>query len=71
MTEAGRYRRAAVAFGLMAITAAAPVYAYIDPGSGLLYVQILLSAIAGAVAFIKHPIESMKALLRRIRRTKE
>jgi hypothetical protein len=38
------------------------VFAYVDPGSGLLLIQGLLAVIGGAIVFIKDPLGSCKRL---------
>jgi hypothetical protein len=41
-------------------------HAYVDPGSGLVLLQGELALIGGAIVFIRHPIDSMRRLWRRI-----
>ena len=41
--------------------------AYIDPGSGLLLIQGLLAAVGGIVVFVRHPVETAKRWLQRLR----
>ena len=43
-----------------------PAMAYIDPGTGMIAIQGLIALVIGVVAFVKHPIQSMRRLLRRV-----
>lgn len=43
-------------------------YAYIDPGTGAYVVQALFALIVAGLAFIRHPLKSLKALWERLRR---
>ena len=62
-----RYFR--VRFVLVGIFCFVPVaHAYVDPGSGLLLIQGLLAFIGGVVVFLKHPVQTFKQLIRRLRR---
>jgi len=45
-------------------------YAYIDPGSGMLLIQGLLAAIAAAIAFVTHPIQTIKNMLNNMKKKK-
>ncbi|MDY7094111.1 MAG: hypothetical protein SX243_14170 [Acidobacteriota bacterium] len=42
-----------VVAGLWLLTAAWPAYAYLDPASGSMFLQLLLGGIAGAALFFK------------------
>lgn len=46
-------------------------HAYIDPGSGMLYLQGFLALIGILIAFVKSPIQSIKDLYKRIRNKNE
>jgi hypothetical protein len=39
-------------------------YAYVDPSSGLLLIQGVLALIGGAIAFVKHPMDKLRAAWR-------
>jgi hypothetical protein len=45
-------------------------HAYIDPGSGMLFLQGILALIGIIIAFIKNPFTSIKEFIRRIREKK-
>lgn len=49
------------------IFASLPAYAYIDPGTGLLFMQGLFAALGFLVAFVKNPIKKIKDLSKRLR----
>jgi hypothetical protein len=43
-------------------------HAYVDPGSGMLLWQGLIAVIGAIIVFVRHPIEWLRRLLRRIKR---
>lgn len=43
-------------------------FAYIDPGTGAYVVQALFALIVAGLAYVRHPIKALKALLDRLRR---
>ncbi len=43
-------------------------FAYIDPGSGMLYWQGLIAVIGGLVMLVRNPIQTIKAWFQRLRR---
>jgi hypothetical protein len=45
----------------------APAHAYIDPGSAMLILQGLLAAIGGVMLFVRHPIQTAKKWMNRLR----
>lgn len=47
------------------------LYAYVDPGSGMLVFQGLIATIGGLIMFIKNPIKVLKATLSRIIKIKK
>lgn len=55
----------------IALTAVAPAQAYIDPGSGMLIWQGLLSALGVFLVFVRNPWKSLKMLLARLKRKNE
>lgn len=46
----------------------ASAFAYVDPGSGMLIWQGLIALIGAIIIFIRNPLQSIKALWKRIRR---
>ena len=52
---------------LIPLMAAAPAHAYIDPGSGMLIWQGLLSALGVLLLFVRSPWKSSKMLLSRLK----
>lgn len=52
---------------LLAVTAAAPAQAYVDPGSGMLIWQGLLAALGVVVLFLRNPWQRFKLLLARLK----
>lgn len=50
------------------VTMPASAHAYVDPGSGLLVWQGLIAAVGIGVAFVRHPIDTIKRFLDRFRR---
>jgi hypothetical protein len=57
-----------LAIGLLAFLYPVPVMAYVDPGTGVLLWQGLLSLVAAVVVFIGRPIQAIRRLIDRIRR---
>lgn len=45
--------------------------AYVDPGTGMLMIQGLIALIAGVIAFMKNPWQSIKSLFERLRKKKD
>jgi len=52
-------------FLLLTVVAVRPAHAYIDPGTGMLAVQGLIALIIGAIAFVRHPIKTVRDWLKR------
>jgi hypothetical protein len=50
---------------------ARPAHAYVDPSSGLLLLQGLLAFIGGAIAFVRHPIDKLRAIWRWLSRRRD
>lgn len=44
-----------------------PAYAYIDPGTGLLFMQGFFAALGFLIAFVKSPVKKIKDLSKRLR----
>lgn len=55
---------------ILLLTASSSAQAYIDPGTGMLAIQGLIAVIIGVLAFVRHPIRSMRSWLERLRRRK-
>ena len=55
---------------IVAIFSSLPAYAYIDPGTGLLFMQGLFAAIGFLIAFVKNPVKKIKDLSKRLRSKK-
>lgn len=43
-------------------------YAYVDPGSGMLLWQGLIAVVGAIVVFVRHPIQTLRDLLKRLMR---
>ena len=56
---------AAVLVALMLVAPSAQ--AYIDPGTGMLAIQGLIALVIGVIAFIKHPIQTVRGWVERWR----
>ena len=41
-------------------------YAYVDPGSGMLLWQALIAVIGAIIVFVRHPVDAIKRLYRRL-----
>ncbi len=63
-----RRRLLCLAFGLLH---AGYAWAYVDPGSGMLMIQSLIALCVGIIAFLRSPLQSISALLKRMRRKKD
>lgn len=50
---------------LALISFAAPAFAYVDPGTGMLAIQGLIALVIGIVAFVRHPIQTIGRWWRR------
>lgn len=46
-------------FGAILCTLEKPAYAYVDPGSGFLFLQVADSMLAGAAFFVRHRLKRM------------
>jgi hypothetical protein len=42
-----------------------PVYAYVDPGSGFVFLQVVGSMAAGALFYLRHRLKKMFSFMRR------
>jgi hypothetical protein len=51
---------------LVLLTWIPSAYAYVDPGVSLFLIQGLLAALVSVVVFIRHPIEGIKKILKKI-----
>jgi hypothetical protein len=49
-----------LAFAITLASFATSAHAYVDPGAGMLAVQGLVALLIGAVAFIKHPVRTLR-----------
>ena len=47
---------------------APPAYAYVDPGTGMLAIQGLIALVIGIIAFVRHPIQTLKGWWSRLRK---
>jgi len=54
--------------GLAALFASPSVYAYVDPGSGMLLWQGLIAGVGVVLVFLRSPKQSIKRLLARFKR---
>ncbi len=50
---------------LLMLGFAAPAFAYVDPGTGMLAIQGLVALVVGIVAFVRHPIQAIRRAWRR------
>jgi drug/metabolite transporter (DMT)-like permease len=50
------------------LSAASSAHAYIDPGSGMLAIQGLIALAIGILAFVRHPIRTLRSWRERWRR---
>lgn len=48
---------------------APPANAYVDPGTGMLAIQGLIALAIGIIAFVRHPIRTLKEWWPRLRKT--
>ena len=39
---------------------ATPAFAYVDPGTGMLAIQGLIALVIGVMAFVRHPVQTVK-----------
>jgi hypothetical protein len=55
---------------VLAVLLAQPsvAWAYIDPGSGIVFWQSLIAAVGAALVFMRKPLAALKRLLNRLRR---
>jgi prepilin signal peptidase PulO-like enzyme (type II secretory pathway) len=53
------------------LTGAAPAQAYVDPGTGMLAIQGLIALVIGIVAFVRHPIQTVRDWIARWRHRKD
>jgi uncharacterized membrane protein YczE len=42
-----------------------PVFAYIDPGTGMLAIQGLIALVVGLMAFVRNPLQVIRRIWRR------
>ena len=47
-----------------------PAYAYVDPGTGAYFIQLIMAFIGAGVFYLRHPIKLLKSLLSRIKKKK-
>lgn len=40
--------------------------AYVDPGSGMLLWQALIAVVGAVIVFVRHPVEAIKRLYRKL-----
>ena len=52
----------AMVFGI----AAAPAQAYIDPGSGMLFIQSVIALVGATLVFIRNPIKIIRGWIERV-----
>lgn len=45
---------------------AAPAFAYVDPGTGMLAIQGLIALVIGVIAFVRHPFQAISRWWRRL-----
>lgn len=57
--------------GLICWAYSAPACAYVDPGASLLALQGILALIGGLIVFVKHPVQALKSLWKRLARGKK
>lgn len=50
---------------LLMLGLAAPAFAYVDPGTGMLAIQGLVALVIGVLAFVRHPIQTIRRAWRR------
>ncbi len=55
---------------LLLATASSSAHAYVDPGAGMLAIQGLIALAIGIVAFVRHPIGTVRQWIERWRRRK-
>jgi len=48
-----------------------PAHAYVDPSSSLLLIQGALALVGGVIAFVKHPLEKLRAAWRWLSRKRD
>jgi hypothetical protein len=53
---------------LTCLCAPMPVFAYVDPGSGMLLWQGLLAALGVVIAFVRNPWQVIKSIMNKFRR---
>lgn len=56
--------------GLLAMGATPEVFAYVDPGSGMLMWQGLVAAVGAVLVFARNPWQAIKRFLARFRKEK-
>jgi hypothetical protein len=59
-----------IAVLVLLLTACTAAHAYIDPGSGMLAIQGLIALVIGILAFVRHPVRTVRDWLDRWRRRK-
>ncbi|HXC56338.1 MAG TPA: hypothetical protein VNU97_13660 [Rhizomicrobium sp.] len=55
-----------LAAGLL-VASTVPAFAYVDPGTGMLAIQGLIAAAVWIIAFVTHPVRTIKGWLARWR----
>lgn len=61
----------ALAVLLLLMTGMTSAHAYIDPGTGMLAIQGLIALVIGVLAFVRHPIRTVRDWVERWRRRKD
>lgn len=56
---------------VLLLAAAGPAQAYVDPGTGMLAIQGLIALVIGIVAFVRHPIQTVRDWIARWRHRKD
>lgn len=56
---------------IAALWFAPPANAYVDPGTGMLAIQGLIALAIGVLAFVRHPIRTVKEWWSRLRNKNE
>ena len=52
---------------LLLLTLSSSVFAYIDPGTGMLLWQGLIAAIGAILIFVRNPVQTVRKLIDRLR----
>lgn len=52
---------------LIGLALAPSAHAYVDPGTGMMAIQALIAIGIGVVAFVRHPIQTLKRWWARLR----